>query len=78
MNFTANYSKLLLSLSIHSIGDVAHARQRARQIASLLGFDIQKQIHIATAVSEIARNACMHAQNGSVEYFIRFDEEFFF
>jgi two-component system sensor kinase FixL len=78
MNFTASYSKLLLSLSIHSIGDVAHARQRARQIASLLGFDMQKQIHIATAVSEMARNVCMYAKNGSVDYFIRFDGESFF
>ncbi|MCE3238580.1 MAG: fixL [Gammaproteobacteria bacterium] len=78
MSITASYSKLLLSLSIYSIGDVAHARQRARQIASLLGFDIQKQIHIATAVSEIARNACMHAKNGSIEYLIHFHEESFF
>ena len=33
------------------------ARQRARQIAALLGFDAQDQTRIATAVSEIARNA---------------------
>jgi two-component system sensor kinase FixL len=78
MNFTASYSKFLLSLSINSIGDVAHARQRARQIASLLGFDTQKQIHIATAVSEMARNACMYARNGNVDYFIRFNGESFF
>jgi two-component system sensor kinase FixL len=78
MNFTASYSKLLLSLSIHSIGDVAHARQRARQIASLLGFDTQKQIHIATSVSEMARNVCMYAKSGNVDYFIRFDGESFF
>ena len=37
--------------------DVVLARQRARQIAAALGFDITEQTRIATAVSEIARNA---------------------
>ena len=38
------------------------ARQRARQIAALLGFDAQDQTRIATAVSEIARNAFSYAR----------------
>ena len=37
--------------------DVVPVRQRARQIAKLLGFDAQDQTRINTAVSEIARNA---------------------
>ena len=38
------------------------ARQRARQIAGLLGFEAQDQTRIATAVSEIARNAFQYAR----------------
>jgi signal transduction histidine kinase/DNA-binding response OmpR family regulator len=48
--------------------DVVTARQRARQIASLVGFDSQDQARIATAVSEIARNAVRYARDGSIEY----------
>ena len=48
--------------------DLVTARQRARQIARLLGFDNQDQARIATAVSEIARNAVRYARDGSVEY----------
>ena len=46
------------------------ARQRARQIAQLLGFDAQDQTRIATAVSEIARNAFRYAKNGVVEFLL--------
>ena len=48
--------------------DVVLARQRARQIAELLGFDAQDQTRIATAVSEIARNAFSYAGGGRVEF----------
>ena len=48
--------------------DIVHARQRARRIADLLGFDRQDQVRIATAVSEIARNAIRHAHGASIEY----------
>ena len=41
---------------------------RARQIAALLGFDAQDQTRIATAVSEIARNAFHYAGGGQVEF----------
>jgi len=47
---------------------VVHARQRARDIADLLGFDHQEQIRIATAVSELARNAFRYATGGAVEF----------
>jgi len=50
--------------------DTVHARQRARQIARMLGFDSQDQTRISTAVSEIARNAFNYAGGGKVEYTI--------
>src|SRR6185437_5412482 len=58
----------LLTVAIHYEQDVVVARQRARQIASLLGFDGQDQTRIATAVSEIARNAYRYAKGGKVEF----------
>jgi signal transduction histidine kinase/CheY-like chemotaxis protein len=60
----------LLSLAIHYERDVVLARRRARQIAALVGFDAQDQTRIATAVSEIARNAFGYAHGGKVEFSI--------
>ncbi|HEY3698543.1 MAG TPA: ATP-binding protein [Spongiibacteraceae bacterium] len=60
----------LLKISLQSEHDVVAARQRARQISTLLGFGNQDQVRIGTAVSEIARNAFRYARNGSVEFFI--------
>lgn len=48
--------------------DVVSARQRGRSIAQLLGFDHHDQIRIATAVSEIARNAFRYARGGAVVF----------
>jgi signal transduction histidine kinase/CheY-like chemotaxis protein len=50
--------------------DFLLARQRAKQIAALLGFDLQDQTRIATAVSEIARNAWEYAHGGVVEFLL--------
>jgi signal transduction histidine kinase/DNA-binding response OmpR family regulator len=61
-------SKALLTVAIQYEQDVVVARQRARQIAGLLGFDGQDQTRIATAVSEIARNAYRYAGGGKVEF----------
>ncbi len=58
----------ILRVAIRYERDVVLARQRARQIASLIGFDIQDQTRIATAVSEIARNAFEYARAGDVEF----------
>jgi len=49
---------------------VVHARQRAREIAALLGFEHQDQIRLATAASELARNAFRYAQNGAVDFLV--------
>src|ERR1700754_2022615 len=45
---------------------VVTARQRARDVAELLGFDRLEQTRIATAVSELARNARRYAGGGEV------------
>src|SRR5580692_5576464 len=58
----------ILTLSMASERDTVAARQRARQIARLLGFEAQDQTRISTAVSEIARNAFNYAGGGRVEY----------
>lgn len=63
----------LLSVSLLSETDFVLARQRAKQIADVLGFETQDQTRIATAVSEIARNAYEYGSNGAVEYY--FDRE---
>lgn len=50
---------------------VVQARQRAREIAALLGFEHQEQIRLATATSELARNAFRYAHEGLVEFLVR-------
>ena len=57
----------LVSLFVRHEQDVVAVRQRVRELAARLGFDGQDQTRIATAVSEIARNAFMYAGGGKVE-----------
>lgn len=61
-------SMTLLTLEICFEQDVVLTRQRTRQIAELLGFDPQDQTRIATAVSEISRNAFQYAGGGKVVF----------
>ena len=58
----------LFSVPIQSEEDVVLARQRARQAAAALSFESQDQIRIATAVSEIARNAFAYARGGIIDF----------
>ncbi|MPZ76273.1 MAG: response regulator [Deltaproteobacteria bacterium] len=58
----------ITTVTIQYEHDVVLARQRARQIAALLGFDNQDQTRLATAVSELARNAFAYAGAGKVEF----------
>lgn len=58
----------ITNITIEYEHDVVLARQRAREIAALLGFDNQDQTRIATAVSELARNAFVYAGRGRVEF----------
>jgi len=57
--------------------DVVVARQRARDVAALLGFDNRQQIRLATAVSEMARNAFRYARNGKVSFAVALDAQRF-
>jgi signal transduction histidine kinase/DNA-binding response OmpR family regulator len=58
----------ILSVRLQYEHDVVAARQRTRQIAEALGFDSQQQTRLATAVSEIARNAVNYAGGGRIEF----------
>ena len=58
----------LLRMDIRYEHDVVLARQRARQVAAALKFDAQDQTRIATAVSEIARNAFQYGGGGLAEF----------
>src|SRR5262245_38039284 len=60
----------ILAVIIAYEHDVVAARQRARQIAAGIGFDVTEHTRIATAVSEIARNAYAYAGGGRVEFAI--------
>ena len=58
----------LLTYALNVQSDVVGARQRARDVASLLGFGERDQTRISTSVSEIARNAFRYAGSGKVEF----------
>ena len=58
----------LLELELATDRDMIAARQRARQVSALLDFDAQDQVRIATAISEIARNAVRHGGGGRIEF----------
>jgi signal transduction histidine kinase/CheY-like chemotaxis protein len=60
--------KGLLTVEVRRERDVVLARQRARHIALLLGFEGSEATRIATAVSEIARNAWKYAGGGAVAF----------
>src|SRR5262245_31278728 len=58
----------LARMPIAQDADIVSVRQCARRIAELLGFDRPTQTRIATAVSEIARNAHGHGGGGEIEF----------
>ena len=58
----------LLTMDIRYEHDVVLARQRARTIAAALKLDVQAQTRIATAVSEVVRNAFQYAGGGSIDF----------
>lgn len=63
----------VITVAIATENDVVAARRRARDLAALIGFDVQDQSRIATAVSEIARNAFRYAGGGKAEFVIEGD-----
>src|SRR2546423_13758783 len=61
-------SATLAVTTIQTEEDVVTARRQAREIAVRLGFDSNDQARVATAVSEIARNAYVYAGGGTAEF----------
>jgi signal transduction histidine kinase/ActR/RegA family two-component response regulator len=61
-------STRLLLMAIRREQDVVLCRNRARTLAAALNFDRQQQVRIATAVSEIARNAFRYAREATAEF----------
>ena len=60
----------IVTMVIEVESDIVAIRQRARLLAELLAFDRQDQTRIATAVSEIARNAFSYAGGGRAEFLL--------
>ena len=60
----------LLTVALINPDDVTLVRQRARQIAALLGLDGSTQTRFAASVSEIARNAITHAPSARASFSI--------
>jgi signal transduction histidine kinase/CheY-like chemotaxis protein len=56
------------SVQIGTEEDVVAVRSKARHTAAELGFDVHDQTRIATAVSEIARNAFAYGHGGQAEF----------
>ena len=64
----------VLTVRVAREEDVVSARQRARQVAEALGIDAQGQTRLATAVSEMSRNAFRYAGSGVVDFSIDRDQ----
>ncbi len=65
----------LLRVEIRSEPDIVTCRQHARQFSAALGFDLQSQTRVSTAVSEIARNAYQYATGGSAEFIVEAEND---
>ncbi|WP_339229848.1 anti-sigma regulatory factor [Oceanobacillus sp. FSL K6-2867] len=53
-------------VNIHKEWDIVGARQLGREMAKNLGFGTVDQARIATAVSELARNIYLYAEQGQI------------
>ncbi|MES2706977.1 MAG: ATP-binding protein [Verrucomicrobiota bacterium] len=60
----------LFRMRLQQEPDVVLCRNRAKLVAEKFGFDRQDQIRIATAVSEIARNAFRYAREAAAEFLL--------
>jgi len=61
-------SHLLFVMALIGDADVVKARLAARRAVELLGLDRSDQTRVATAVSEIARNAVAHGGGGQMSF----------
>jgi serine/threonine-protein kinase RsbT len=53
-------------VAIQREADIVLARQAGRQLAASIGFSMTDQTLIATAISEVARNIVVYAQQGEI------------
>jgi signal transduction histidine kinase len=60
---------LLLSLSLAAT-DLAIVRARSREVGELVGLDTMQQTRLATAMSEIARNAMQFGVGGQINFLL--------
>ena len=67
----ATFALSSLTIRLRQERHVVQARQRAREIAAQFGFEHQEQIRLATAASELARNAFRYAEGGFVEFLVQ-------
>jgi len=58
-------------VNIQKEWDIVGARQLGRQMAKELGFSTVDQARIATAISELARNIYLYAEQGKISYEIK-------
>ncbi len=66
-----------LIIPIREQQDVLTARQKARTIASGLGLGIADQTRLATAISELTRNAILYAGGGECQLWDQSDDNTF-
>ena len=63
----------LFKLNLRREDDIITARTRARDVARRLGFESGDQVRIATAVSELTRNAVASGGQGSIAFDVEGD-----
>src|SRR4051812_520805 len=59
---------MLLKQLLRDETDIVALRKNTRRVADLVGFEAQDQTRIATAVSEIARNAFEYGGGGQADF----------
>jgi len=69
MTLTDGQGNMVIRLPIGGHEDIVLARQKVREIAAEMGFNLLDQTRIVTAVSELARNIVVHAQAGAMSVF---------
>lgn len=55
-------------VQIRTDADIVGARQKAREMATSLGFSEMELAVVATAISEVARNIVLYAKEGDIEF----------
>jgi serine/threonine-protein kinase RsbT len=65
----------LEKISVRDNMDLSQARIRALWYAMHVGFDVFKQTHFVTAVSELATNMVNYANGGSVQFDVVTDDQ---